>query len=93
MWRYFSISSDFQRPRSLILLESMPSHSMAIAPVARRDRAEMSSGLNPHSGQALTAWRNRSVTISEVTTNQLPPSANAQRGVSGEALFARRWQI
>ena len=41
------MESEFQRPISRVLTESIPAQSMAIAPDARRERAEMSSGRTP----------------------------------------------
>ena len=49
---------------------SIPSQSMAIAPDARSDRAETSSGTRPEDGHSRTACRRRSVIISAVTANQ-----------------------
>jgi hypothetical protein len=56
--RYRSISSDFQRPRSLILSVSTAAHSRAIAPEERKDRIEMSLGVMPQvAPMAATAVR------------------------------------
>jgi hypothetical protein len=46
-WRYCSISSDLQWPKSLILSVPTLAHSRAIAPLERRERMDMSSGVMP----------------------------------------------
>jgi hypothetical protein len=46
-WRYRSISSDLQRPKSRILSGSTSAHSNAMAPLERRERMEMSCGVIP----------------------------------------------
>jgi hypothetical protein len=46
-WRYHSISSDLQRPKSRILSVSTSAHSSAIAPLDHREQTDMSSGVMP----------------------------------------------
>lgn len=57
------MASECQRPRSLIVSESTLPTRRAIAPPARRDRAEISAGAMPVVGwQAAAANRSWAVT-------------------------------
>ena len=55
--RYRSISSDRQRPTSLIMSVSTWPHRSAMAPPARSARAEMAAAGMPSSGRAAAALR------------------------------------
>jgi len=85
------MASDRQRPKSCVRLGSMPAHSMAIAPPARKDFEETSSGRRPIEGPSTaTDWRRASVTMADVMVYQRPCCQKQQSGTSGGALCSRR---
>lgn len=86
--------SEFQRPKSLVRMGSMWAQSMAIAPDARSDRAEISDGVMPYWWpMRQVARRKASVTSVLVTVRHVPASLNAQSGVSSGQSLARRCRM
>ena len=68
MWRYRNISSDFQRPISLMMSVLTCARRSAVAPAARRHCADTSHGIKPSVGpRSETAVRMQLVMAAAVT--------------------------